>query len=77
MGIKLTPREFDILATLDKPQPEALKELGISVGNYKRRYYSLSKKFNVHTRVAMVIKALKLGLIELESYDSCPIRNVF
>lgn len=73
MGIRLTAREFDILATLDKPEPVALKELGISKGNYKCIYYRLSKKMKEHTRVAIVIKALKLGLINLESYDSCPV----
>ena len=73
MGINLTQREFDILATLDKPEPVVLKELGISKGNYKTLYYRLSKKMGEHTRVAVVIKALKLGLINLESYDSCPV----
>jgi DNA-binding CsgD family transcriptional regulator len=68
--IKITPREFDVLVSLDQKEKDIMAEQGLSYGRYKGICNSLAKKFKAHSRTAIVIKALKNGIVKLQHFES-------
>lgn len=66
--IRLTPREYDVLIRFAKKSEDIAQELEISLPRVKGVYTQLAGKFDVCTRTAIVIKALKLGLVDLDSF---------
>lgn len=66
--VKLTSREYDVLTRLHKTNKEIAQELGISEFTVRVIYYNLSGKFNANTRTAIMVKALKLGLVDLDAF---------
>lgn len=47
-----------------------MAEQGLSYGRYKGICYNLAKKFKAHSRTAIVIKALKYGMVKLQHFES-------
>ncbi|MBD2114978.1 helix-turn-helix transcriptional regulator [Nodosilinea sp. FACHB-141] len=64
--VGLTKREAEVLfwVTQDKSDAEIAKTLGLSIGTVKKHLEHVYQKFDVHTRTAAVMYALKsLGLL--------------
>ena len=68
--IALTEREQNVVNYLAQGlnNDEISKLLNISVHTTKAHLESIYEKFEVHNRVQAVIKAIKLGIIELDKY---------
>lgn len=65
----LTNREYDVLSKMHKTNAEIAKELNLSVNTVTTIVQRLFEKFNVNTRAATIIKALKFGMLDLEAFD--------
>lgn len=65
LGAALTPRERDVLLRLAEGlnNVDAAERLGISEHSVKFHVQNVSKKLGVNSRVAAVVKAIRLGLI--------------
>lgn len=68
--IKISQRQFDVLVSLDMKEKDIMEEQGLTIGRYKSIYNILAKKFKAHTRTAIVIKALKYGIVKLQHFES-------
>lgn len=66
--ITLTPREYDVLVRLNIANKEIANELYITERTVKAVVNSLSQKFRVRSRSAIIIRALKFGLVELAAF---------
>jgi DNA-binding NarL/FixJ family response regulator len=62
--ITLTSREYDVLTRLGMKTQDIAEDLEITIGTVNKYYYRLSAKLNANTRAEVIIKALKLGLVE-------------
>lgn len=68
MGLKpitLTSREYDVLIRLTKRNLDIADELGTTIGLVNKQYYKLSGKLDASSRAEMIVKALRLGLVDL------------
>lgn len=66
--IKLSDRELDVLklAAQGKTNSEIGKILYISRHTVKAHLEKLYDKFEVHNRMSMIVKAIKLNLIDMD-----------
>ena len=71
-GFSLTNRQREVLKLVAKGyrNEDISKRIFVSVHTVKAHIASLYESFNVTSRVALVIKAIKLGLINLEDIES-------
>lgn len=65
----ITSREYDILTRLHKNNEEIADELGITIYTVKAIANTLRKKFKVKTRGGVIIRALRLGIVDLKSFQ--------
>jgi DNA-binding NarL/FixJ family response regulator len=65
----LTNREYDIVSKLHKNNDEIATDLNISVNTVTTMIQRLFKKRSARNRVEIVIKSLKMGLLDLDSFD--------
>lgn len=63
--IKITSREYDVLTRLGMKTPEIAQDLELSIGTINKHYYKLSAKLNATSRSEILVKALKIGLIDV------------
>lgn len=63
----LTPKEHEVLhwGSLDKSSWEIAQILGCTEATINFHFSNIRRKFKVYSRNAAVLKAIKLGLIEL------------
>ena len=64
----LTNREYDVITKMHKTNTEIAKELNISICTVTTMVQRIFKKYNVNNRAEMVIKALKMGLVDIDSF---------
>lgn len=65
----ITSREYDILTRLHKNNEEIADELGITIHTVKVIANTLRRKFQVKTRSGVIIRALRLGIVDLKSFQ--------
>ena len=65
----LTEDQLRLLSRLCMPQKLVCRELGIDIWALKARTRRLMAKFGVENQRALLVKALRLGLVDLDSID--------
>lgn len=67
MGNRLTPREVEILNLVARGRKdrEIARELSLSVGSIKSHLQNILKKLRAQNRTDAVVKAYKLGYLNL------------
>lgn len=67
-GIRLTPREYDVLVRLPMTEYDIANELTISVHAVRQYTHKLFRKFNVHNKASAIIKALRYELVDIYNF---------
>lgn len=65
----LTNREYDVVSRLHKNNNEIADELEVSVNTVTTIIQRTFKKFQAKNRADMIIKAIKMGLLDIKSFD--------
>lgn len=65
----LTNREYDVLTRLHKTNQQVAQELSVSVNTITTIVQRIQSKLNAKNRTEMVIKAIKVGLVDINSFD--------
>lgn len=65
----LTNREYDVITNMHKTNAEIAEELNISVNTVTSIVQRVFKKYNAKNRADMVIKALRMGLVDIKSFS--------
>lgn len=65
----LTNREYDVLTRLHKTNQQIAEELLVSVNTITTIVQRIQSKLNAKNRTEMVIKAIKVGLVDINSFD--------
>lgn len=65
----LTNREYDVLTRLHKTNQQVAEELSVSVNTITTIVQRIQSKLNAKNRTEMVIKAIKVGLVDINSFD--------
>ena len=65
----LTNREYDVLTRLHKTSNTIAEELNVSVNTITTVIQRIQSKLNAKNRTEMVIKAIKSGLVDINSFD--------
>lgn len=65
----LTNREYDVLTRLHKTNQQVAEELSVSVNTVTTIVQRIQSKLNAKNRTEMVIKAIKVGLVDINSFD--------
>jgi DNA-binding NarL/FixJ family response regulator len=65
----LTNREYDVLTRLHKTNQQIAEELFVSVNTITTIVQRIQNKLDAKNRTEMVIKAIKVGLVDINSFD--------
>lgn len=65
----LTNREYDVLTRLHKTNQQIAEELLVSVNTITTIVQRIQSKLNAKNRTEMVIKAIRVGLVDINSFD--------
>lgn len=65
----LTNREYDVLTRLHKTNQQVAQELSVSVNTITTIVQRIQSKLNAKNRTEIVIKAIKVGLVDINSFD--------
>lgn len=68
MTIRLTPREYEVLARITLSEYDIANELTISVHSVRQYTSHIYRKLNAHNKAQAVIKALRYELIDLYNF---------